>query len=73
MSLETEKLLTFRQLAARIHPGVSPRTVQRWASTGLRICGRRNSSVYLEVKRVGSRLYTSWQAYRRFQSKVDGI
>lgn len=68
---ESETALTVQQLRGKISGDQKPavETVHRWAREGIlvRDTGMR---VYLEVRKVGGRMFTSWEAFERF---IDAI
>ncbi len=67
-----EVRLTFGQLANRIASRPPKRTVARWATEGLKHPGDRHVLLVLESTREGGRRYTSWEAWERFETLLNG-
>jgi hypothetical protein len=61
-TFQGEKILTIAQLAKLTRVNIS--TAHRWHTDGVR-------GVKLAGYRVGTRLFTSWEAYQRWQDRVS--
>lgn len=65
-----EKRLTFTQLASLIPSRPHAKTVENWARIG---CTNRRSGkkVFLEFVSEGGRVFTSVEAYERFEDQMN--
>ena len=63
VSLDHERLLTFKQLAEKMTPAAHHSTLWRWAKYGI-------DGVRLEFVRRGCRYFSSLEAVRRFEAAL---
>ena len=65
MALDGETRLTVKQLSARIPGKPHVKSIRRWMIKGI------YGGIKLERSHEGGRIYTSLEAYRRFQERIE--
>ena len=67
---QEEKKLTFGEVARQLSSKPTRKTVENWHRFGLYRPGTRYR-VFLEASYEGGHLYTSWEAYLRFEALLN--
>jgi len=69
MSLLREHLVQVAQSKSKLPGNPSESSVRRWAKRGVR--GKKSGEVHkLEIRYIGSSMYTSLEAYERFSERL---